>query len=55
MAKNKNFRDWMDEDFEEERGDVKFKKKDTKRYDKKKASIQKARRRKARDKFSHLE
>jgi hypothetical protein len=54
MVKKKNFRDWMDEDFEEDR-EVKFKKKDTKRYDKKKASIQKARRRKARDKFSHLE
>ena len=54
MAKKKNFRDWMSEDFEEER-DVKFKKKDTKRYDKKKASIQKARRRKAREKFSHFD
>lgn len=53
MSKKKNFREWMDEDFEER--DVKMKRKDSKRYDRKKASIQKARRNKNKNKFSHLE
>lgn len=47
MGKNKSkkFREWMDEDFES--------KKDSKRYDKRKAKIQEARRqkRKNRDSF----
>lgn len=51
MAKNKGFRDWyneyQDQSFrEEESPEAKFKKKDGKRYDKKKAAIQKARRQK---------
>jgi len=52
MAKSKNFRDWMNEEQDTE---VKFKKRDGKRYDKKKAKIQSARRNKNKNKFSHLE
>ncbi len=44
-SKSKKFREWMDEDFDS--------KKDSKRYDKRKAKIQEARRnkRKSRDSF----
>lgn len=45
MAKKKNFREWMQEDEWGER-DVKFKKKDTKRYDKKRDNIRNARKQK---------
>lgn len=52
--KNKNFKDWMEQD---EWGDTepRYTKKDGKRYDKKKAKIQSARRSKNKNKFSHLE
>jgi len=51
MSKNKSFRDWFDEDIEREK---KFKKSDGKRYDKKKAAIQKARKQKNKQKNSYF-
>ena len=52
--KNKNFRDWMEQD---EWGDrePRYVKKDGKRYDNKKSKIRSARKNKAKNKFSHLE
>lgn len=44
MSKKKNFREWMEHDDWET--DVKFKKKDSKRYDKKKDNIRNARKNK---------
>lgn len=52
--KNKNFRDWMEQD-EWGSDEPRYTKKDGKRYDKKKAKIQSARRNKNKNKFSHLE
>ena len=51
MSKRKNFRDWCEED---EWGDKepRFKKQDSKRYDKKRAKIQNARKQKAKQKNS---
>ena len=53
MSKRKNFLDWYEED---EWGDrePRFVKKDTKRYDKKRAKIQKARKQKAKQKNSYF-
>lgn len=57
MAKRKNFRDFYDQYEEDDWSDTepRYAKKDTKRYDRKKAKIQKARRNKNKNKFSHLE
>ena len=57
MAKNKNFKSWIDEDYSSQDFDEesKFKKKDSKRYDKKKASIQNARKRKNKMKNSYMD
>lgn len=58
MTKSKNFRDWTNEDYHEEGGwpeDTKFKKRDGKRYDKKKARVQSARRRKNKMKNSYFD
>ena len=54
MAKRKNFRDWYEEDEWGEEKDSQFGKKDTKRYDKKRAKIQKARKQKAKQKNSYF-
>ena len=55
MAK-KRFREWVEEKEEFFESEEKFnQRKDEKRYDKKKARIQSARRTKVRDKFSHLD
>ena len=51
---NKKFRDWVNEDYEEEPR-TKFTRKDSKRYDKKKARIQKARKNKNKMKNSYFE
>jgi hypothetical protein len=52
MSKNKGFRDWLEEeDFEQQK---KFKKQDGKRYDKKKAAIQRARKQKNKQKNSYF-
>lgn len=56
MAKKKNFSDWVSEDYDTYVSDEsKFKKKDSKRYDHKKAKIQNARRRKAKMKTSYFD
>lgn len=56
MAKKKGFRDWMDEEYyEPEDRDAAFKKKDSKRYDRKKINIQKARRMKVKNRMSHFD
>lgn len=52
MAKSKNFREWM---HEEQDSEVKFKKRDGKRYDKKKAAVQKARKNKRKMKNSFFD
>jgi len=49
MAKNKKFREWMEEDGEQV---FKERKKDTKRYDKKRSAIQRARRQKTKQRNS---
>jgi hypothetical protein len=51
MAKNKKFREWMEDDSERV---FKEKKKDPKRYDKKKSDIQKARRQKSKQRNTYL-
>jgi len=51
MAKRKNFRDWYQE---EEDREQKVNKTDSKRYDKKKSAIQRARRQKAKQKNSYF-
>jgi|TARA_R110000796_G_scaffold114385_1_gene226123 hypothetical protein len=53
MSKNKKFRDWYEEE-ESAENDPKFSKTDSKRYDKKKAKIQDARKVKAREKDSYF-
>ena len=53
---NKRFRDWIEQDQDEWVSEEKFdKRKDEKRYDKKKAKIQNARRNKNKNKFSHFD
>lgn len=52
MAKGKKFREWIEEDYSQDRIG---KKKDSKRYDKRKAEIQKARRQKRSQKDSLFE
>lgn len=54
MSKRKNFRDWVDdyEEVEWEESEPRIVKTDTKRYDKKKAKIQNARKQKAKQKDS---
>lgn len=56
MSKRKNFRDWVENYDEDEWGEKepRFVKKDTKRYDKKKAKIQNARKQKAKQKNSYF-
>lgn len=49
MAKGKKFRQWIEEESLKDE-DMRFRKKDSKRYDKRKASIQKARRQKNKQK-----
>ena len=49
MGKGKKFREWF-EDEAEKNEELRFKKKDSKRYDKRKASIKEARRAKNRHK-----
>lgn len=51
MSKHKNFKDWYDEEADREK---KFKKSDGKRYDRKKAAIQKARKQKNKQKNSYF-
>lgn len=53
-SKNKNFKDWIEQDDWVE-NESSFNKKDGKRYDRKKAKIQSARRKKNKDKFSHFD
>lgn len=53
-SKNKNFKDWMEQDDWSE-SETSFSKKDGKRYDRKKAKVQSARRNKNKNKFSHLD
>jgi len=58
MTKNKNFKDWVNEDYRETEyydEESRFKKKDSKRYDRKKTSIQKARKRKNKMKNSYID
>ena len=57
MSKKKNFRDWNNEDYvyEAETDESKFKRKDNKRYDRKKANIQNARKRKNKLKNSYFD
>lgn len=52
MARNKNFREWMED--ETEQSFIKDRKKDPKRYDKKRSAIQKARRQKHKQKHSYI-
>ena len=54
MSKKKSFRDWYEDDIEYQREEVKFKKTDSKRYDKKKAAIQRARKQKNKQKNSYF-
>lgn len=55
MAK-KRFREWVEEEHYFYESEEEYdQRKDEKRYDKKKARIQSARRNKVKDKFSHLE
>jgi hypothetical protein len=51
MAKNKKFREWIEEESLKDE-DMRFRKKDSKRYDKRRANIQKARRQKNKQKES---
>ena len=51
MAKSKKFREWMEEDGEQM---FKEQKKDTKRYDKKRSAIQRARRQKNKQRNSYF-
>lgn len=51
MSKRKSFKDWFQEDNQR---DQKFKRTDGKRYDRKKAAIQKARRQKTKQKNSYF-
>ena len=51
MSKRKNFKDWYDEESDR---DQKFKKQDGKRYDRKKAAIQRARKQKNKQKNSYF-
>ena len=57
MAKcnNKKFREWIEEESLKDEEDMRFRKKDSKRYDKRRASIQKARRQKNKQKASFFE
>lgn len=55
MSKKKNFRDWNNEEYVYENEEPKFKRKDNKRYDKKKANIQNARKRKNKLKNSYFD
>lgn len=57
MSKKKNFRDWNSEDYvyEAETDESKFKRKDNKRYDKKKANIQNAKKLKNKLKNSYFD
>ena len=50
MAKGKKFREWIEEESLKDEEDMRFRKKDSKRYDKRRASIQKARRQKNKQK-----
>ena len=49
MAKGKKFREWIEEESLKDE-DMRFRKKDSKRYDKRRASIKKARRQKNKQK-----
>ena len=51
MAKNKKFREWIEEESLKDE-DMRFRKKDSKRYEKRRANIQKARRQKNKQKES---
>jgi hypothetical protein len=51
MSKKKSFKDWFQEETDRE---FKFKKQDGKRYDRKKAAIQKARKQKNKQKNSYF-
>ena len=50
MAKGKKFREWIEEESLKDEEDMRFRKKDSKRYDKRRASIQKERRKKNKQK-----
>ena len=55
MAKGKKFREWIEEESLKDEEDMRFRKKDSKLYDKRIASIQKARRQKNKHKASFFE
>jgi len=53
MAKNKKFREWKEEDYDSEKYFIKDRKKDSKRYDKKRSAIQRARKQKNKQRQSY--
>ena len=53
-GKNKKFREWIEEESLKDEEDMRFRKKDSKRYDAKKSAIQRARKQKAKQKNSLL-